>query len=202
MGTLQTIVGNFLPRPAFPGFTTTFLRPSKWTRRRQPVLCHCHWQPEAGARSARLTVVLVHGLEGSSDSRYVQGIAARAWAAGMQRCAHEHAQLRRSDALTPTLYHSGLGRCGRGGAPFCGASSAWSGSTGRLLDGRQPGAQTGRGVGRRMRRLLRWPRFVRPSTWPPAPTLCTSRRTDPMNGIFCAADAPFSAQGGAVSRNL
>jgi predicted alpha/beta-fold hydrolase len=35
----------------------------------------------AGARQ-RLTLVLVHGLEGSSDSRYIQGIAARAWEAG------------------------------------------------------------------------------------------------------------------------
>ena len=46
------------------------------------MLCHCHWQPEP-VRAARLTAVLVHGLEGSSDSRYMQGIAARAWAAGM-----------------------------------------------------------------------------------------------------------------------
>jgi len=31
------------------------------------VLCHCHWQP-AQVRSERLTMVLAHGLEGSSSS--------------------------------------------------------------------------------------------------------------------------------------
>jgi len=29
------------------------------------VLCHCHWQAE---RTRALTVIVVHGLEGSSDS--------------------------------------------------------------------------------------------------------------------------------------
>ena len=41
------------------------------------VLCHCHWQANAGQC---LTVLLVHGLEGSSRSQYVLGNSARAWA--------------------------------------------------------------------------------------------------------------------------
>ena len=110
-GHLQTILGNFWPRPAFNLDSiaeTVEVDPADGSR----VLCHCHWQtaPEAADRPlpSRLTVVLVHGLEGSSDSQYIQGIAARAWDAGcnvirmnMRNCAD-------TDALPPTLYHSGL----------------------------------------------------------------------------------------------
>jgi hypothetical protein len=105
-GHAQTIVGNFLPRPAFrlPAEAESVqVDPSDGSR----VLCHCHWQPEPG-RASRLTVVLVHGLEGSSDSRYIRGIAARAWAAGMNVVRMNMRNCGGSDALTPTLYHSGL----------------------------------------------------------------------------------------------
>jgi predicted alpha/beta-fold hydrolase len=104
-GHLQTIVGNFLPRPAFhlPDVAETVeVDPADGSR----VLCHCHWQPEP-VRAARLTVVLVHGLEGSSDSRYMQGIATRAWDAGMNVVRMNMRNCGGSDALTPTLYHSG-----------------------------------------------------------------------------------------------
>ena len=104
-GHLQTIVGNFLPRPAFRLDTeaeAVEVDPTDGSR----VLCHCHWQPEA-VRAERLTVVLVHGLEGSSDSRYIQGIATRAWAAGMNVVRMNMRNCGGSDALTPTLYHSG-----------------------------------------------------------------------------------------------
>jgi predicted alpha/beta-fold hydrolase len=105
-GHLQTIVGNFLPRPPFQiaGVAETVeVDPADGSR----VLCHCHWQPEPGL-SSRLTLVLVHGLEGSSDSRYIQGIAARAWAAGCNVIRMNMRNCGGSDALTPTLYHSGL----------------------------------------------------------------------------------------------
>jgi hypothetical protein len=105
-GHLQTVVGNFLPRPAFdlPTVTETVeVDPSDGSC----VLCHCHWQPDV-VRAARLTAVLVHGLEGSSDSRYMRGIAARAWAAGMNIVRMNMRNCGGSEALTPTLYHSGL----------------------------------------------------------------------------------------------
>jgi predicted alpha/beta-fold hydrolase len=104
-GHLQTIVGNFLPRPAFrlPTIAETVeVDPSDASR----VLCHCHWQPEP-ERASRLTAVLVHGLEGSSDSRYIRGIAAIAFAAGMNVIRMNMRNCGGSDALTPTLYHSG-----------------------------------------------------------------------------------------------
>jgi predicted alpha/beta-fold hydrolase len=104
-GHVQTIVGNFLPRPAFrlPTIAETVeVDPADASR----VLCHCNWQPEP-ERASRLTAVLVHGLEGSSDSRYMQGIAMRAFAAGMNVIRMNMRNCGGSDALTPTLYHSG-----------------------------------------------------------------------------------------------
>ena len=105
-GHLQTIVGNFYPRPSFTLETSTetvLVDPADGSR----VLCHCHWQPEE-VRAGRLTAILVHGLEGSSDSRYIRGIAARAFAAGMNVVRMNMRNCGGSDALTPTLYHSGL----------------------------------------------------------------------------------------------
>ena len=105
-GHVQTVVGNFYPRPAFLFETETeavLVDPADGSR----VLCHCHWQPEA-VRASRLTVILVHGLEGSSDSRYMRGIAARAFAAGMNVVRMNMRNCGGSEMLTPTLYHSGL----------------------------------------------------------------------------------------------
>ena len=105
-GHLQTIVGNFLPRPATQipiSAEEVEVDPTDGSR----VLCHCHWQPEA-LRMARLTLILVHGLEGSSDSRYIQGVSARAWSAGFNVVRMNMRNCGDTDALTPTLYHSGL----------------------------------------------------------------------------------------------
>ena len=105
-GHLQTILGNYLPRPPFRvPFTTEAVEvdPADGSR----VLCHGHWQPGAD-RNRRLTVVMVHGLEGSSESRYIQGLTMRAWAAGCNIVRMNMRNCGDSDALTPTLYHSGL----------------------------------------------------------------------------------------------
>lgn len=105
-GHVQTIVGNFLPRPAFAIESLAEevqVDPLDGSR----VLCHCHWQPEA-IRSQRLTVVLVHGLEGSSNSRYIQGVTARAWNAGYNVIRMNMRNCGDTDNLTPTLYHSGF----------------------------------------------------------------------------------------------
>jgi predicted alpha/beta-fold hydrolase len=105
-GHLQTIVGNYLPRPPFrvDGVAEIVEVDAADGSR---VLCHCHWQAEP-ERAERLTVVLVHGLEGSSDSRYIQGITARGWDAGFNVIRMNMRNCGGTDALTPTLYHSGL----------------------------------------------------------------------------------------------
>jgi predicted alpha/beta-fold hydrolase len=105
-GHLQTIVGNFLPRPAFK-LTESAESVEVDANDGSRVLCHCHWQPKP-QRSACLTVVLLHGLEGSSSSRYIRGVAARAWAAGFNVVRMNMRNCCDSDGLTPTLYHSGL----------------------------------------------------------------------------------------------
>jgi len=68
------------------------------------VLCHCHWQPD---RRAALTVIAVHGLEGSSESQYMLGIAEKGLAAGMNVIRMNQRTCGGTDALAPTFYHSG-----------------------------------------------------------------------------------------------
>jgi uncharacterized protein len=69
------------------------------------VLCHCHWQAD---RANALTVIIVHGLEGSSDSQYMLGVTAKALAAGMNVIRYNQRNCGGTDALAPVLYHSGL----------------------------------------------------------------------------------------------
>lgn len=104
-GHLQTVVGNFLPRPPLQMDTVAVeieVDPLDGSR----VLCHCHWQEQDLAD--RLTVILVHGLEGSSNSRYIQGVTARAWTAGYNVVRMNMRNCCDTEELTPTLYHSGL----------------------------------------------------------------------------------------------
>lgn len=68
------------------------------------ILCHCHWQAD---RSQALTVIVVHGLEGSSESSYAVGIAAKGLAAGMNVIRMNQRNCGGTDSFSPTLYHSG-----------------------------------------------------------------------------------------------
>lgn len=70
------------------------------------VLCHCHWQPQE-VRAQRLTVVLIHGLEGSSNSQYMIGNTARALAAGFNVVRMNMRSCGGTDEICPTIYHSG-----------------------------------------------------------------------------------------------
>ncbi len=98
---MQTLASFFLPRRIFL---------SEAERRMvevEPgvhVLCHCHWQPD---RRNALTVIVVHGLEGSSDSQYMLGIAAKGLAAGMNVVRMNQRNCGGTEASSPTLYHSG-----------------------------------------------------------------------------------------------
>jgi predicted alpha/beta-fold hydrolase len=71
------------------------------------VLCDCHWQSE---RQNALTIIIVHGLEGSSESGYMLGIAEKGLAAGMNVVRMNQRNCGGTDGLAPTLYHSGLSR--------------------------------------------------------------------------------------------
>ncbi len=65
----------------------------------------CHWQND---RKTVPTVVLVHGLEGSSESRYMRGIAAKAFHAGFNVIRLNQRTCGGTEHLSPTLYNSGL----------------------------------------------------------------------------------------------
>jgi predicted alpha/beta-fold hydrolase len=68
------------------------------------VLCKCHFQQY----SKTVTLLLLHGLEGSSDSNYVLGTASKAFAAGMNVIRMNIRNCGGTERLSRTLYHSGL----------------------------------------------------------------------------------------------
>lgn len=70
-----------------------------------PLLCYCHWQPE---RHSAMTIVVIHGLEGSSDSQYMHGIAQKGFAQGMNVVRVNQRNCGGTDHLAPTLYNSSL----------------------------------------------------------------------------------------------
>ncbi len=70
------------------------------------LLGHCHWQP--GKRKDVPTLVIVHGLEGSSDSNYVRGIAEKAFHRGFHVVRMNQRNCGGTEILTPTLYNSGM----------------------------------------------------------------------------------------------
>lgn len=106
---LQTLAGNFLPRNyTLPEPEELLVEVDGPVCGYGPsyVLCHCHWQPEE-VRAERLTVILVHGLEGSSSSQYMIGNSARALAAGFNVVRMNMRSCGGTDEISPTLYHSG-----------------------------------------------------------------------------------------------
>ncbi len=71
------------------------------------VLCECHWQPDPD-RHTRPTVILVHGLEGSSRSQYVVGNSTKLFRAGCNVIRMNMRTCGGTERLSPTLYHSGM----------------------------------------------------------------------------------------------
>ena len=101
-GHAQTLVGNFLPRKSeLPDPEEQLFQVAEGVQ----VLGHCHWQARPEDRA---TVVIVHGLEGSSLSQYVIGTGSKAWIAGMNVVRMNMRNCGGTEQLAPTLYHSGL----------------------------------------------------------------------------------------------
>ncbi|MGE0814952.1 MAG: YheT family hydrolase [Vicinamibacterales bacterium] len=69
------------------------------------VLAHCHWQAR---RHEAPTALLLHGLEGSSDSHYMRGMADKACRRGFNVVRLNQRNCGGTEHLTPGLYHSGL----------------------------------------------------------------------------------------------
>src|SRR2546429_3886771 len=74
---LATVAAAYWPRDfsSLPAATNRLFEVEPGTR----LLAKCHWQER---RRGHGTLVLVHGLEGSSESPYMLGIAERAYRAG------------------------------------------------------------------------------------------------------------------------
>ena len=69
------------------------------------VRCWCYWQQD---RAAAMTLVVVHGLEGSSESQYMTGVARNGLAAGMNVVLMNQRNCGGMDHCAPTLYNSSL----------------------------------------------------------------------------------------------
>ena len=112
---------DFVPRPRWAGGHKMTL--FAWAKRRQfqdlpaaearyfdvaanaRVLAHCHWQPD---RAAHPTLIALHGLEGSSEAHYMRGLAAKAWARGLNVVRLNQRNCGGTEHLSEGLYHSGL----------------------------------------------------------------------------------------------
>jgi predicted alpha/beta-fold hydrolase len=112
-GHAQTLAGNFWRRsedassPITPKAVVEAIPVEVDPADGSRVLCQCLWQPEP-VRAGRMTILLVHGLEGSSESRYMQGISQLAWNAGCNVIRMNMRNCGGTEQWTPTLYHSGL----------------------------------------------------------------------------------------------
>src|SRR5580692_5929157 len=100
---LQTIAATFWPR-RFPSLPQSAAREFE-TELGTKILGECHWQPVPHERP---TLVLVHGLEGSSRSGYMMGLAERAFTQGWNAVRLNQRNCGGTESLTPTLYNSGL----------------------------------------------------------------------------------------------
>jgi predicted alpha/beta-fold hydrolase len=69
------------------------------------VLAQCHWQPRPWAHP---TLLALHGLNGSSDAHYMRGIAAKAFARGMNVIRLNQRNCGGTEHLSKGLFHSGL----------------------------------------------------------------------------------------------
>ena len=99
--------------------------------------------------------MLVHGLEGSSHSQYVIGNANKIFCRRLQRGAHEHgANCGGTDALSPTLYHSGMSGDVKAVLEWLIRRGCRCIVLAGLQYGRQPGAE-GRGVNLEAKHLQR-----------------------------------------------
>ena len=103
-GHAQTLAAYFWPRPYrlnLPADEERLFEVEAGTR----VLSHCRWQAE---RTARPTIVIWHGIEGSTTSVYMIATADKAFRAGFNVVRVNLRNCGGTEHLTSTLYHGGL----------------------------------------------------------------------------------------------
>lgn len=121
---MKPIPMQFLPHPLLKGAHRMTLTPRWWPRpgllKNVPteermfevepgsrILTKCHWQSPPHKYS---TILLVHGLEGCTESHYMRGIAHKAWHAGFNVVRMNQRNCGGTEHLTPTLYNGGMSR--------------------------------------------------------------------------------------------
>jgi predicted alpha/beta-fold hydrolase len=114
----------FIPHRIFAGAHAQTLAAYAWPRRQRlnttlvndeerlftvddgvQVLAQCRWQEH---RNERGTVVIWHGMEGSTDSVYMWSTAAKAFRAGFNVVRVNYRSCGNTEHLTPTIYHGGM----------------------------------------------------------------------------------------------
>lgn len=100
----MTLIPRWWPRRSFPSGMLTQDRIFQTTPE-TGLLTKCHWQ---SSPSTHPTVLIVHGLEGCTESHYMRGIAQKAWERGWNSIRINQRNCGGSEHLTPTLYHNGL----------------------------------------------------------------------------------------------
>jgi predicted alpha/beta-fold hydrolase len=93
--------GNPRDFPRLPAPTRRFFDVAPETR----VVADCHWQ---AAPWRHATLVALHGLNGSSDAHYMKGLAAKAFARGMNVVRLNQRNCGDTERLSAGLFHSGL----------------------------------------------------------------------------------------------
>ncbi|MFZ0957568.1 MAG: alpha/beta fold hydrolase [Candidatus Sulfotelmatobacter sp.] len=101
-GHVQTVASFLLPRRIqLPKAEERLIEVASGVKLR----CLCHWEAD---RRGALTVIVVHGLEGSTDSQYMRGVARDGLDAGMNVVLVNQRNCGGMDAAAPTLYNSSL----------------------------------------------------------------------------------------------
>jgi uncharacterized protein len=103
-GHLQTVASFLLPRRIhLPPAEERLVEVAPGVR----VRCWGHFQQGENRRKA-LTLIVVHGLEGSDDSQYMLGVARNGLATGMNVVRMNQRNCGGMDHCAPTLYNSSL----------------------------------------------------------------------------------------------
>src|SRR5689334_20163946 len=102
-GHKMTLYGWGNPRyfPRLPAPTVRYFDVAHDAR----VLAHCHWQPRPWEHA---TIIALHGLNGSSHVHYMRGLAAKAFARGMNVVRLNQRNCGDTEHLSAGLFHSGL----------------------------------------------------------------------------------------------
>ena len=102
-GHVMTLYSWGNPRyfPRLPPPTRRYFDVARGTR----VVADCHWQAESWRHA---TLIALHGLNGSSDAHYMKGLAAKAFARGMNVVRLNQRNCGDTEHLAEGLFHSGL----------------------------------------------------------------------------------------------